>query len=223
MAVIALKCPHCLKERMTFEIVGSRPLERHNLYGRGSYVAFCKSCKLGVACVLEPERDTLSRNGVSVEQVPSLTSDITDYVEVIAVWPVPEGPDVPQHLPDAVSRAFLQAERNRLAGMTDAAGIMYRKALDVGTTKLDSTINEKNLVSRLNVLAERGKITEEIATWSHRIRLLGNEAAHQEDEPTQEQIDDLANLTRMALIYMFEMPELVRLMQDHKAGAGAAV
>jgi Domain of unknown function (DUF4145) len=65
----------------------------------------------------------------------------------------------------------------------------------------------------MQMTALRAKKNSEFSV-RHYIRLLGNEAAHDEKEPEQQEIDDLANLTRMTLVYLFEMPERVRRLRE---------
>ena len=142
--------------------------------------------------------------------------DITDLFNGAKVYPPRRRPEAPQYVSPEVERAFLQGERNRLRGDLDAAGAMYRKALDVATKQKAPDIKGM-LQQRLAGMSKAGMLTPEITDWADQIRLLGNEASHDLDEPTKEETESLANLTRMTLIYLFEMPERVRLMREGAA------
>lgn len=66
------------------------------------------------------------------------------------------------------------------------------------------------LAKRIDKLAETGGLTPDVATWAHSIREMGNEAAHEEHEPSAEDIEDLAAFTKVVLEYLYTMPEKVR-------------
>ncbi len=93
----------------------------------------------------------------------------------------------------------------------------YRKALDIATKALASEKEAgMNLAPRVKAMKEAGKIAVDLADWADRVRSLGNEANHEAGEPSKEDIDDLANFTEMTLVYLFEMPERVRLKRERK-------
>jgi hypothetical protein len=144
--------------------------------------------------------------------------DITKFCDKIYVSPVRPNPEAPQNLSAEVKRAFLQAERARINKGLDAAGAMYRKALDVGTKQKAPDLAGLLLAARLRKMEEQGMLNPDVAEWAKHVRLLGNDAADGEDELTHKAIEDLANLTRMALIYLYEMPERKRLMRENSGG-----
>jgi hypothetical protein len=136
--------------------------------------------------------------------------DITSYYTVKAMWPEVAGPVIPEAMPPDVERIYLQAERNfPIAGNEEAAGTMYRKALDIGLKKIDATV-KGTLATRIKKLAEAGNLTKDIAEWSDHVRDLGNEAAHEEVPPTREELEDLRNITEMVMRYLFSLPAMVK-------------
>lgn len=218
MAVIILTCPYCNKERMTFDIVAQ------TVYSDGSYgsirshtvAVFCRSCRNGATLRLAFNAQQLMRIGLDHQSVWTYGGDVTSIFVVKDIWPKPDKPSAPMYLPSAVESAFLEAEDSRLRGNRASAGAMYRKALDVATKRLDPSITDLNLAPRLRRLAQAQRLTPDIADWADRIRLLGNSAAHDDETPGEADIADLANLSRMALIYLFEMPEHIRIMREPK-------
>jgi hypothetical protein len=124
-------------------------------------------------------------------------------------WPAVPEPIIPGHLPSDVERAYLQAERNfPIEGNEDAAGTMYRKALDVGLKKIDPTLTGM-LGAKLKKLGDAGKLTPDILEWADQIRELGNEAAHDEAQPTREDLATLRAFTEMVMRYLFTLPGMV--------------
>ena len=55
----------------------------------------------------------------------------------------------------------------------DAAGTMFRKALDTAFTARFPELKGR-LVERIDGAAKSGALTQDMAQWAHRIRRLGN-------------------------------------------------
>jgi hypothetical protein len=112
-------------------------------------------------------------------------------------------------LPPEVERVYLQAERNfPISGNEEAAGTMYRKALDVGLTIIDPSVTG-TLKARIATLVRKNLLTPALGEWSDQIRLLGNEAAHEIDQPTREEVGALRNFSDLVLRYLFTLPAMV--------------
>jgi hypothetical protein len=133
-------------------------------------------------------------------------------LNLVEYWPKATEPAVPDHLPDPVAKAFLQAERNfPLAGHEEAAGSMYRRALEVGLMIKYPDL-KGTLAQRIKKLVETNILTKELGEWSDGIRLIGNDAAHA-DEVTQEDLKMARAFTDAVLRYTFTLPEQVRLRE----------
>ncbi|MFT8863223.1 MAG: DUF4145 domain-containing protein, partial [Acetobacter fabarum] len=140
---------------------------------------------------------------------------ITDKIAITDYWPKSSIKDPPAYTSPNVKRIFLQAEHNKAQRNWDAAGIMYRKALETATKELGANLNaESNLMKRIDLLAANGRLTKDLAKWAHQVRIIGNQTAHEECEPEAKDVLDLANLTRMLLIYLFELPGRVAAMRS---------
>ena len=213
MPTIAMDCPHCLRDKMTFDVTGWK--ERQvNAHGdtQLSIACFCRNCcrlAEAVAVFRAHQRDDL---GAVVRGLQQGQSDLTKFAGRFTISPPRPTVHAPEHISPEVKRAFLQGEHNRQQRHYDAAGAMFRKALDVAT-KQKMPESKEMLAKRLRAMKEAGMLTADIADWAEHIKTLGNEATHDADEPTQQDIDDLANLTRMTLIYLFEMPERIKIMR----------
>ena len=66
-----------------------------------------------------------------------------------------------------------------------------------------------SLLDRFKGAAEAGKITQDIADWADRIRLDGNDAAHEEDSFTLKQAEELHSFTRLVMMYFFSFPGML--------------
>ena len=143
-----------------------------------------------------------------------------DFLEVGWViakfWPEVPGPLIPELLPPDIERIYLQAERNfPVSGNEEAAGTMYGKALDISLKKIDPTLTGM-LGPRIEKLARDGKLTPDIAEWSRHIRDIRNDAVHEEDPITREELVDLRNFSEMVLRYLFSLPNAVRKRRGEK-------
>jgi hypothetical protein len=131
-------------------------------------------------------------------------------------WPEAPKPVVPEHLPPDVTRIYLQAERNfPVGGNEEAAGIMYGKALDIGLKKIDATLTGM-LGQKIKRLSEAGKLTSDIAEWSGHIRDIRNDATHEENPISRDELIALRNFTEMVLRYLFTLPNAVRKRRGEK-------
>ncbi|KRR25946.1 hypothetical protein CQ13_23265 [Bradyrhizobium retamae] len=142
---------------------------------------------------------------------------MTEHLGVEEFWPEAPGPVIPENMPSDVERIYLQAERNfPTEGNEEAAGTMYRKALDVGLKKIDVTVTG-TLAARIKKLATNGKLTADIAEWADHVRDLGNEAAHEDAPPTREELTELRSISEMVMRYLFSLPAMVQARRQTPA------
>jgi hypothetical protein len=95
-----------------------------------------------------------------------------------------------------------------MSGNEEAAGTMYRKALDVGLKLVAPTVTG-TLKARIATLVQQHILTQALGEWAEQIRLLGNEAAHEIDQPTREEVKALRNFSDLVLRYLFTLPAMV--------------
>lgn len=125
-------------------------------------------------------------------------------------WPMAESGQAPEDTPLTVARFFEQGTSSIELGNFDAAGMMFRKALETSTKLLDGDLAGKRLVNRIDELAEQHKLTPDLAEWAHEVRLGGNEAAHEDEPFTLEEAVDLRNFIENFLRYSFTLPSAVK-------------
>jgi hypothetical protein len=200
MAIITHMCPHCRTDHMGLRVAAFSPL------GNADGVAHldCPKCNYP-SCAL-----VRGNGAVAMNHWQNHSGDVAHLAwSVTEFWPAIPGPLIPENLPPDVERVYLQAERNfPIDGNEEAAGTMYRKALDIGLKKIDPTATGM-LKAKIKKLAAEGKLTADIAEWSDHVRDLGNEAAHEEDPPTREELADLRSFTEMVMRYLFTLPAMV--------------
>lgn len=211
MAFLPHKCPHpdCLTENISLQVLAVTILSPE------SFIAHleCPGCRLPSAARLKRNNP---HSGLNPDQVTGYPTSVLTWYQVTEFWPQVPLPQVPELMPPDVSRSYLQAERNfAIKGNEEAAGIMYRKALDVGLKKIDPGLTGM-LGPKIKALAKAGKLTEDIATWSDQVRDLGNDAAHEEDPILRDDLIALRNFTEMVLRYLFSLPNAVKKRRGEK-------
>ncbi len=74
------------------------------------------------------------------------------------------------------------------------------------------------LFNRINILADAKLISPELKVWAHGVRGITNEDVHTVEPVSKEEAQEIAEITRLILTYLFELPERVKLA---KAAADA--
>ncbi|MBL8883240.1 MAG: DUF4145 domain-containing protein [Hyphomicrobium sp.] len=203
MGFVKHKCPHCLTEDMSFSVVKAYDLP--DLTGVGALLV-CGRCQLP-ACMHVVGGRSGGLHAAVFEKTPDPCSQ---GWPVMGFWPEASRVQIPEYLPADVERAFKQAEDNYArVGNEEAAGMMYRKALDVAVKKIDPSLSG-TLGPKLKALHKQGKLTTDIAEWADHVRALGNEAAHDDTPIERDDLTDLRGLTDMVLRYLFSLPNLIR-------------
>ena len=107
------------------------------------------------------------------------SSDWNGYEHVssppIVVWPDRDAP-LSAEIPEPARKAFEEARVCHRAGQFTAAALMVRRTLEAVCVDKGATGNSLN--SKLNDLKNKEIIEGKLTDWSHDLRALGNEAAH---------------------------------------------
>ena len=129
-------------------------------------------------------------------------------IQIKAVAPKPPSTAAPAFTPENVARFFEQGMEN-LARNWDAAGTMFRKALDAGLKDKWPEVTG-SLYDRIEKIATEGGLTADMKEWAHHIRLDGNDAAHEDQPMVASRARALADFTRLFLLYTFSLPGMLR-------------
>ena len=201
MALVVVDCPHCPANHVT--LTCSSFVRFHS-----EYIAIsssnCPVCLKPIGLKIKSYGSShsfvhLATNGGSLASL---------NWQVEEIWPKPEQTIAPSATPDAISRNFIQAENAAKSGYYDAAGMTYRRVLEL-TIKEKYPSGSGTLAKRIRDYAESGGLTASMREWADTVRVIGNESAHDEAEPGKEDIDDLAAFSRVMLEYLYTMPAKV--------------
>ena len=197
MATITHDCPHCHTKSVAFNMIHqfAVPSSGNSLW---NVFVICAGCGVGAIALFQ------SNSGHDPQNY--IYNRPQDF-EIQNFWPKPEAPEAPEHLPPNIKAFYLQAAEN-VGRNYDAAGAMFRKALDV-TLKIICPEATGRLVDRIDKAVELGKLTENLGEWAHEIRVGGNEAAHDEDPFTEDEARNLHHFTEWVLMYVFTLPGMM--------------
>jgi hypothetical protein len=154
----------------------------------------------------------LKFQGIAITQWFQSNISLPQNVLLLGTWPKRNSAKEPDSIPASVGSYYLQARGSEELGHWDAAGAMFRKALDVSLRTLNP--NAKGTIfARIESLPEEAGVTSAMKEWAHAIRRLGADAAHDEDPFTDEEAKSLGIFTEMFLTYAFSLPALLRKNQ----------
>ncbi len=159
------------------------------------------------------------QNSIDIDRY---TGEIRNHFhqQISGIFPKPSPTELPQHCPENVARAFLQAEDALKRENFDAAVAMDRRALELMTKEKAPEDAKKPLVQRIEILSARHEITPALKDWAHNLRTMGNEAVHGVDGLTEDEAESTHEVTKFILTYIYTLPEQVRLAKE-KREAGA--
>ncbi|MCP1243261.1 DUF4145 domain-containing protein [Acetobacter lambici] len=218
-----LKCPYCRSDS-TFQISSIfTPAAQQEDAKYYSVSAICGhyTCYGPVALrtvAIDHDRMWQAANILRYNNIPYAphTQDISPYFRILEQWPPEPAPDIPDFLSDKVANVFQQAEETRFGKQNLLSAIGYRSALDLATKDVsplpDSTKIEM-LGARLGRLSKEGHLTQSLGEWAEHIGFLGNASTHDGDQLTNSELDELAMLTKMTLIYLFTLPETIKRLR----------
>ena len=213
-AAFAHDCPHCETRGASFEIryeyrPPKFPDQMH------AFVS-CGVCQLPAAAVFgNPDGSTVTGIQLSLEAQLVLGAE---NLQLRSFYPKPTVPEAPEHLPENVQIYYLEAVAN-VKTSPNAAGAMFRTALEEGLKTIHSSAKKKEtLQNRIDSAAAAGRITQDLAKWSHQVRVEGNNAVHADAPFTREEAKNLHRFTELVMMYLFTLPGMLK---ERRAREGA--
>jgi len=203
MLTLGHDCPHCLRERIAFTAHGQsvRNPQDSRLW---STLFTCNGC-FGPLLVVAAS----AAGGVSPTSHSGALENMSGY-KIASAYPPGPMIEVPEHLPDAVDQAFREGCMN-VKRAPSLACVGFRRALETGLKALSPDIDAWRLERRIDRMTEQGLLTKDLSDWAHQLRLDGNGAAHEAGGETVEHAEQMQELTRYVLTYVFTLPEKIKI------------
>lgn len=183
-------------------------------------VMVCQACEEVIVGLFERTlgADVLSGSPAECPANP------TDYgFSLTDTYPKPALVRAPEYINDQLKSYYMQAVEN-VKRRWDASGAMSRKVVDVSVKQLlkDEATKYRTMNDRIDALAKRGRLTEDLRTWAHEVRLGGNDAAHDEDPFTKEEAAELLDFVELYLTYVYTLPGRLAARRRPKEGGDAS-
>lgn len=209
MPVFTYDCPHCGARKATFSLMnGGRQPNSHLTNALGT----CPACFNPIALIVFMSSGTVDQ---LVGDLTTKSPGNTGFV--MAVYPSRKQSISPAHVPPAAAKSFVEGGECLSDGRYTSAVAMFRRSLEICLKNFSPDIEAWKLEKRIDKLADKGLITPDLKTWAHKIRLEGNEAVHEEDEPTREAATELQLFTEMVMTYLYTLPAKVQANLPSKA------
>lgn len=162
--------------------------------------AICPNCRQGVVLIVA------GKNANS--PVPENCRGQTLYQNYSITRISPEPPKIAlvDNVPDDVARKFSQAERLYVQeDMRGPAAIAYRATIETALKLIDPAASAR-VSLRDRIRAQADKMPPDLIRLLNELRFLGNDGAHEGEEPDAEDLTLGRELTRLFLIYAFDLP-----------------
>lgn len=215
-------CPRCRAKRTTFDVLSSvlKRVEHGWLYTFEAACS-CRECARLTIFIIRQNSDTTGLNLFKEKQRPhTMEGSISGLVKIEGFVNISDigAAAPPEHLPNDVDTVFQEATKCHTIGCWNAAGAMFRSAIDIATRALLpqadveglSRAQRRNLGLRLPWLFGNGLLPRDLEDLSHCVREDGNDGVH-EGSLREDEADDLADFTRLLLQRLFTEPRRLEL------------
>ena len=133
----------------------------------------------------------------------SVDPDANNITKHKILYPI-EGNTLLTSVPYKILKPYLQAVRNYEMAQYEPCVIMCRRALEV--LAKDKNILGSNLYERLVTMHDQGILDKRMLEWAHSIRLVGNEAVHDDEgDIPMSDANDILEFTEALLYYIYEV------------------
>lgn len=214
------KCPYCHADQITFDSTKATPAKPPHVPGTNNAdiqtrqaMAVCRNLPCQKMVVFNLIKGKHGEPGVIV--IDSAQWKIT------GTFPEQKRPQASELLPPKVRKCMLEAEEVLACGPANLARIArgaFRTVLDVATKEVLSQnpachdgkkAESMTLYRRIELLTEHHLLTPALRDWAHGVRVITNEDVHTVESVAIEEAKEVAEITRMMLLYLFELPARV--------------
>jgi len=211
---LSADCPRCGVKEVTFDIVGSIPIEGQQILQRFEAQCNCRRCKYSTVFVLQVA-DLEARRFVPNSGVAHINGSLDGMVKVVDYVSVRDmnAASPPPDMPVGIAKVFAEGATCMSVACYNAGATMFRLCIDLATKSMlpendvDGLNNKvrRNLGFRLPWLFKHGHIPTALEELSSCIKEDGNDGAH---EGTLESVDaeDIMDFTRMLLERLYTEP-----------------
>ncbi|UVK53416.1 DUF4145 domain-containing protein [Mesorhizobium sp. AR02] len=215
MGFLVRDCIRCGVKHVKLDVVGFSTYDVNST----EVFAACESCQKGSIYDGRPDYNPFVADG-------NLEAHIKHFSDSpITAHPFPL--TVSDTIPSRVRDLFLEATTARRLQLNEAAGAMFRKTIDVATkhifshdARLSGRTPAEALRPRINALGALNILEADIVELADVVVLDGNDAAHDVDPYTADEVEVLEELTNDLLERLFVRPARVAAVKAKQIAAG---
>jgi hypothetical protein len=225
MAEMVANCPRCGSKKITFDLRGQNFLYlQHDWQTWHEVLAACRHCGKGSLFVVSLENygyRNFARDSGPVAY-KGVVNDVFNIIDFVSQKDAAAAPP-PEHLDEDIREAFNEGARSVTGGNPNAAGTMFRLAVDLATRPLLPKeevpgLNAKvrrDLGLRLPWLFDNKLLPEGLRELSSCIKEDGNDGAHS-GKLKKEDALDLQDFAHALLERMFTEPKRLALAKERR-------
>jgi glutaredoxin len=179
------RCPHCNIDKPSLKRIMNHPTKDYQKQNERWWATYsCVRCGgVVTACALSNEGPA------------------------VAIYPQPQ--DVDESIP-ARAREYL---KQAIGSISSPAGSVMLSASAVDSMLKEKRYTEGSLYSRIDKAAKEHLITEEMATWAHKVRIEANDQRHADLNaplPSSKEAESLIEFAKALGIFLFVLPDRVK-------------
>ncbi len=204
-------CPHCPARHSTFTIRAEVAHSQQSSHFIN--LATCGNCGDGILVHSKTYGTGIKPSGLAGNLLNN------KFIAVLRIDPRRSNSAAPEGVPSSAAQAFEEGCESWTDGRYSSAVAMFRRSLEIALKQFSPDVDAWKLEKRIDKLAGLHLITQDMKDWAHEIRLVGNEALHEEEVPTKEEAEDLMLFNEMLLTYLYTLPAKVKARRKKEGEA----
>lgn len=227
MPIICADCPRCGAQKMTFDAKSMNRLPQINFSWQQHAEIFCicRDCGRSTVFVTQQTETDFAQIFSDKDVFANFRGSLNAGMRVMGHVGIKDRATAkpPDHTPEDVAAAFREAATCMAVECWNAAGAMFRKALDLATRPLLPTadtpgLNHKtrrDLGLRVPWLIQNGLLPSGLSDLAQCVREDGNDGVHAHPL-TKEDALDLLDFSTALLERLYTEPERLRLAEERR-------
>lgn len=139
---------------------------------------------------------------------------------ILKIYPNTLPESIDSNLPDFLKNDLSEANICFASKCYKAAALMSRRVLQMCCLNQNAPL-EKKLIEQIDWLLEQQIITAKLQKWAHQVRIVGNEAAHEQEKNLKEAVskedaEDIMKLLKAIVGILYITPEISKKMQEKR-------
>lgn len=227
MSILVQDCPRCDAKTMTFNVQSGCITQQQGWMYLAEVFAICRACgrpSIFELMLTEMKSSEIFKNSDAWRANHAL-GDHFNVMSFVSQKDLAAAPP-PDFLPAEIEAAFVEGAKCQAIGCSNAAGTMFRLALDLATRSLlpddssgaTATPNlrqRRDLGLRIPWLINHGYLLQDLASLAGAIREDGNDGAHA-GLLSMEDAEDIQDFTRLLLERLFTEPTRLKQAEERR-------